>query len=463
MTSLVRAVSIDYRSLRFCRAAMGLMLLVHALHLIYNFNALLTDEGIIPFSLVTDGGVRASFSFFDLSHAPWMAGLHLGLLILCAFGLVANRFPRSSSLVGYILILSLNNRFRPAWYGVDFLIPTILLWLSFLPPGPPVGDARRSFSSLASLCVLAQIAYLYIFAGLLKSDEYWFTQGRAAYTALQADLYARPLGSWLAVHAPYWLLQMGSRAVLLWERFGPLLIFSPVYFPWCRMFVFLGFAMMHLQFAATMAIGTFPGFDLAFLILLVPGEIWDEIERRLPHLPPLQTFRRVQEPLDFFAPVILAAMFCITVWNLKRLEFRVWVPGWVKFAAANLSLNQNWGMFAPTPFSGDGWYVVQGTMRSGHPVDLLREKKGWADFRKPRVVSAQFPSERWVSYTNSLQGREGEAARLAFASYFCRRGGQVFGEPLREVRIWFVAETTVAKNEFQPVFSRLKIAKNCLE
>jgi hypothetical protein len=459
-----RAFSIDYRSLRFCRAALGIFTILHALHLIYNFEALFTDRGLIPYDLITVGGsVPYVFSFFHFSRSDGMAWAHFIGLSICGVGLIYNRYPRLSSAVAYAFMISINNRIVFAHYSADILLATIFLWMSFLPPGKPKDSTSNSFSSLASIAVLLQIAYLYMFAGFLKSWDYWFVQGKGAYVALQGDLYARPLGSWMANNLPYPILQWASRLVLVWERFGPILIFCPWGFAWCRILVFSGFALMHLKFATTMAIGIFPGVDLVFLILLIPGEVWDYIASLKPfrHLPDLRTFARTESPVDFFAPLILFFLFCATVWNLKRLEFRIRVPSTVKWVARHLSLNQNWTMFAPTPFKDDGWFVIQGTTVSGRAADVLQGKYGWADFRRPNVISASFPSERWVAASNVLRLRHGEPNRIAFADLFCRRWKEDGNEPLSELRVWFVTETTVDKYQYQPVVGRLLIARKC--
>ncbi len=466
MNLFARAFSIDYRSLRFCRAALGVLTIIHALQLSYTFEALFTDRGLIPYDLITGGGAVAYvFSFFHFSQAGWMAWAHFFGLSVCGLGLIYNRYPRLSSIIAYALVISINNRISFAYYSADILLATMFLWMSFLPPGKPKDSKSNSFSSLASIAALLQIAYLYVFAGFLKSWDFWFVEGKAAYFALQGDLYARPLGSWMADHVPYPILQWASRLVLIWERFGPILIFSPWGFVWCRIAVFAGFALMHLKFAATMAIGIFPGVDLVFLILLIPGEVWDYIAHLKPfqHLPELETFARKESPVDFFAPVIIAFLFCVTVWNLKRLEFKILVPKTVKWAAQHLSLKQNWGMFAPTPFASDGWFVIQGTTLSGRAADVLQGKYGWADFRRPKVISATFPSERWVAASAVLRLRQGEPNRIAFADLFCRQWREKGNEPLRDLKVWFVEETTVDKYQYQPVNGRLLIAKKCSE
>jgi hypothetical protein len=463
MQKWARAFSIDYRSLRFMRAAVGVMTLLHALLLMRDLPDLLTDEGIAPYDLLTSGGSNPFvFSFFYFSHGPGMAWAHLILLMLCGLGLVYNRGPRLAAFAGYALLISLNNRMAHSVYGVDALLTMTYLWLSFLPPARPESETRSYFTSLAGIAILLQITYLYVFAGFVKSHDYYFTQGAGAYAALKADLYSRPTGLWLAEAVPYPVLQFLSRAVLVWERYGPLLIFSPWWPAACRTLVFAGFAFMHLAFASTMAIGIFPGVDIALLIVLLPGEVWEKFLafKPLRNLPALKTWRRDYPPLDGFAPVIIAGLFCVTVWNIKHLEYQVWVPQYVRWAAKNLSLNQGWGMFAPSPFSNDGWFVIQGTSVQGLPVDVLRGTNGFADFRKPRIVSAMFPSARWIPNSVALFGRQSEPQRHAWADYFCRKW-EARGRPLKELRLWFVAESTVPHGEVQPIYSTLLLSRDC--
>ena len=73
MKRWARAFSIDYRSLRVTRAAVGFVTLIHACLLAFDVPALLTDSGITPYRLLTSGGLNPFvFSFFFLL-------LHTGL------------------------------------------------------------------------------------------------------------------------------------------------------------------------------------------------------------------------------------------------------------------------------------------------------------------------------------------------------------------------------------------------
>lgn len=72
-----------------------------------------------------------------------------------------------------------------------------------------------------------QCALVYITSYFDKTGLQWTQTGTATWLALQLDYFRTPVGDFL-LNFPE-LLKLLTKAVLLWEGFGPLLWFSPFF------------------------------------------------------------------------------------------------------------------------------------------------------------------------------------------------------------------------------------------
>ena len=76
-------------------------------------------------------------------------------------------------------------------------------------------------------------------------------------------------------------------------------------------------------------------------------------------------------------------------------------------------------MFAPGVGKDDGWYVIPGRLKDGSEVDLYFTRAGApVSYRKPPLVSALYPNQRWRKFLMNLQGLP--HLRYAWAQYICR-------------------------------------------
>lgn len=441
-------------------------MIVYSYRWITDLHAFFSSQGADPLVLKFYNSPRPIFlSLFYFSDSLWMASLHFFALSVAGLCLILGYFPRWASVIAYIFQVSLLTRANAATYGVDQLLATTLFGSFLLPSGKPQGIKENNFTSISSAVVLAQMAWLYFHAGFAKSTDVWWTQGSAIYYALNTDLFTRPWAHFL-LKLPYWLLQLLSRVVLAWERFAPLLFFSPLSFAWCRAFAVIGFVVLHLSFSLFMAVGVFPLLDIALILLLIPSDFWDwlfgsSVFSALPDLKSirLKSVRHAEVEESFTASVALAACILIFVWNLKDFQASSNFPMWAKRIVRMIPFRQSWDFFAPVPLRNDGWFVIQGETLSGRPVDVLRGRENWADFRKPSVVSEQFPSERWIPFFKRIHGREKEPARFFLGDYLCRSWSG--HEPLRELNLWWISEYTPEFGQRQFVTSHLLLHRRC--
>jgi hypothetical protein len=82
-------------------------------------------------------------------------------------------------------------------------------------------------------------------------------------------------------------------------------------------------------------------------------------------------------------------------------------------------VDQHWGMFAPTVFKDDGWYIFEGTTADGRQIDLNR---GGAAVRyaKPPSVVALFKNDRWRKYSENYLFVNNNWMRPYYCNYLLR-------------------------------------------
>jgi len=168
----------------------------------------------------------------------------------------------------------------------------------------------------------------------------------------------------------------------------------------------------------------------------------------------------------------LAALFFllyIFCWNLSTVSSFT-IPERLVPLGPFLGLDQHWGMFAPSPYKEDGWFVMPGTLRGGQQVDLMPVTRD--DFRpqvvsweKPQDVSDTFKNEHWRKYLEKLQGDEKFVdQRLYLGGYICREWNErhTGSEQLMTFKITYMLEMTLP-NYQTPTTEKLVLSKHkCL-
>ncbi len=129
-----------------------------------------------------------------------------------------------------------------------------------------------------------------------------------------------------------------------------------------------------------------------------------------------------------------------------------------------LNLKQNWGVFAPRPHPGDGWYVMPAQLASGETVDLFR---GGAEVRfdKPERITDDFPNDRWRRYVMHLRDGGSIGHLPYYLTYLCRRWNEAHlgtDRMVQSVEAYFMEEYTLPNGKTRPVEKRLLKRHDCL-
>jgi hypothetical protein len=148
---------------------------------------------------------------------------------------------------------------------------------------------------------------------------------------------------------------------------------------------------------------------------------------------------------------LLAFLFLMYIlcWNLTGVS-ALTIPKPLVPVGPFLGLDQHWGMFAPSPFREDGWYVIPGNLRGGQHTDLMsvtRDDYGLhaVSWEKPQDVSDTYENEHWRKYLENIYMQKHADQRLYLGQYICREWNarHAGSEQLRTFQITYMLETTL--------------------
>lgn len=162
--------------------------------------------------------------------------------------------------------------------------------------------------------------------------------------------------------------------------------------------------------------------------------------------------------VDLPKPVNVAAgllLLYVLVWNVRTLapdRLETVLPRWTDPLGRVTTLAQDWDMFAPYPWSDDGWFVIVGKLIDGREVDVFR---GGApvSWEKPEWVVDDYPSQRWRKYHMNLSRDSYAGLRRPYAEYLKWKWNRTHddGEQLTGLTIYFMREWTRPEYETAPI------------
>ena len=149
--------------------------------------------------------------------------------------------------------------------------------------------------------------------------------------------------------------------------------------------------------------------------------------------------------LAFF---FVAYILCWNLTTVPSLSFTM--PERTVPLGTFLGIDQQWGMFAPSPSREGGWYVIPGQLQDSRYVDLMPVTRDDYDvhrlsYEKPQDIPATYKNEHWRKYLEFIKSEDHADQRLYFADYICdqwnaRHAG---GDALKDFRITYMLDLTL--------------------
>jgi Vitamin K-dependent gamma-carboxylase len=364
----------DTRSLAALRIALGLLLIADLAWRLPLLTWCFSEVGAWPVAAARDGA-RLPWSLYLLSGSQWWTGALFSLAALCAVALTVGWQTRVTTIVSWALLVSLQQRNTLVLNGGDSILRLLLFWGAFLPLGARWSlDARRSparaklITSGATFALVLQVAFIYVFNALYKTDASWRTEGTAIADALRLETYATPFGESLLASPD--LLKSATKATWWFELLGPLLAFMPWRQAMMRCTAAFAFMAFHAALLATLRIGIFPIIGMAAWLPFLPAAFWDRITGGTS-MPAANATPASRWWVHATPVVLIAYVFIWNTWGLFAERGAASPPpAGFTLPGHALMLHQKWKLFAP-PLSYEGWTIIAVTDKSGRVYDAL--------------------------------------------------------------------------------------------
>jgi hypothetical protein len=473
---LRRPFVLDLRALALLRIGLGVIILLDLGIRSTDLEAHYANMGVLPLGALLDRlWTPYQFSLHTTSGLWQVQAVLFGLAGLVAVALLLGYHTRLATVASWVLLVSLQNRNPMLNQGGDDLLRMLLFWGIFLPWGrvwswdtrqaPP--PARYDYASAATLAYVVQLALLYWCTALLKSGPEWTRTGTALYYAFSLDQLLLPGGRLLYPHPE--LLRALTFATWYTELLLPFALFIPWGVRWWRLLVLGVLFGFHLGISVTLYVGLFFLINMVSVLGLLPAVALDWLAPRLaPHaararqwrtrLPTWQAPWRLRIERVRPAPpgrrvlgravrdtLVFSTLFYVCWWNLDDVAGfgRRWMSEPARWFGYLFRVDQHWGMFAPTVFKDDGWYVLEGTTTAaGQVLDLNRGGQP-VTYAKPKAVVALFKNDRWRKYSENYLFIHNNWMRGYYCNYLLRRWHlDPAHPPLRHLSVVYMKEVS---------------------
>jgi len=408
---------LDARALSLMRIAIALVLLLDLCIRASSLTAHYTELGAIPFNGVElsfwKAGYFSLFQFCDTYAFSLLVFILTGIVYLF---LLTGYKTKLFTLLSWLLLTSLQNRNTLVLQGGDDLLRLILFWGIFLSWGNFYSIDSKTFRiaqhdkkkilSVSTIGYVVLLFSVYFFTGLLKNGAEWNSEGTALYYAMSLDQMTWPLGKMLLSHTS--ILKILTVAVRWFEMLVPFLLFIPFKNSLFRLLFVLGVAVFQIGISITMFVGLFYLIGLVTLIGLLPEDVMNWVDRKIKRQEKIISIENNTSFLskissNYYFNVIKNSFLCFCIalcmlWNVGTVSGSGLSvsDSFFTFGYA-LRFNQNWGMFAPTVFKDDGWYIMEGITTDSLHIDINRNGVK-ADYSKPASVLAYIKDDRWRKY-----------------------------------------------------------------
>jgi len=294
---VVELFGADLRSLAALRIALALLVLADLAGRAVDLSAHYSDQGVLPRSALLEDLLHPwAFSLNLMNGQPVFQALLFGITALAALALLVGYRTRLTTVLLWVLLLSIQRRNTLVFNTGDLLLHLLLFWGIFLPLGARWSVDRvlktvrprssMSFLSMATVGLFLQIAFVYWFTAILKSGPDWRVDGTALYYTLSLDDIRTPLGAYLYQFPE--LLKVMTFATLGLEAFGPFLLFFPFFTGPVRTGAVLAFMGLHFGIWSTMPIGLFSWVAAFCMVCFLPAWFWDKAVPKLRAAFPAQ-------------------------------------------------------------------------------------------------------------------------------------------------------------------------------
>ncbi len=425
----------DARPVALFRIVFGLALLLDSIDRLFDVRSLYSDEGFLPRALAR-ASCNGNIPLARLLGAPASGRMFIAVGILVTVAFIVGFYGRVCAALLWIYMVTLATRNCFAADGGDEVMMVLLGWSIFMDLDGVWSVRRRGRSLVPALPVRvaeAQVGLIYLVAGLSKSGPLWH-HGRALFTILQLNIFARPLGMTL--------IQWPRLCALL--TFGTLIVelsFLPLALaPWgaarriTRPIALVSAALLHLGILLLMRVGMFSYVMWGCLALFVPAG-WLGTEAA----PPRTTSSLWVRPWQRVIGALLVVQLLAVVVSLVTRDNP---PAPLIAELRLVHLAQDWTMFSPDPPDADVYWTARATLADGQVVDGLAPVPGM-------LPQAPLRFSRWYKVRDTMPHLP--SLQVLLLRFICRQ--PLAAQPLVDVHLQLWQRPTYAPGESPHAFA----------
>lgn len=479
---LRRPFVLDLRALALLRMGTAAVILLDLAIRSTDLEAHYSNLGVLPVSVVVERAwTPYQFSLHAGSGLWQLEALLFALAAVVAGALLLGYHTRLATLASWVLLVSLQNRNPLIGQGGDDLLRMLLFWGFFLPWGRVWShDARSqpwpasySYCSAATVAYIVQLALLYWCTAILKNGREWTHEGTALYYALSLDQLLLPGGRLIYPYPA--LLRFLTFATWYIELLLPFALFMPFRVAWWRFLIIGVLTAFHIGISLTLFVGIFFIINFVSLLGLLPPVALSWLAPRLTR--PVAWARQYQARLPAWqlpwqlrieranppAPggvrlaravreaVVVASLAYICWWNVDDVtKPGRWMSEPTRWLGYLFRIDQHWGMFAPTVFKDDGWFMLEGTTKTGQVLDLNRQGRP-VNYAKPKAIVKLFKNDRWRKYSENYLFVSNSWMRPYYCNYWLRIWHQNPAHPpLTSLKVVYMKEVSLPNYQVSP-------------
>jgi len=246
----VRVFGLDLRSIALFRMLLGSLILFDLFLRSFDMNLFYTDDGLLARKYLLDLNSKWYWSLHSAGGELWWQIILFTFAAIAAIALIFGYRSKLAAFVSFVLLASLLNRNGLILQGGDQLLVIMCFWSLFLPlgarysvdaaltpeyqtnPNAHPDNSAQPYFSVATIAIVFQVLYLYIFTAIMKTGDAWMVRFDAAYYAVSLQQFATPIGQWISQFPEF--LKFATRYVIVVEYVAPLLVLCPFFWPWLR-------------------------------------------------------------------------------------------------------------------------------------------------------------------------------------------------------------------------------------
>lgn len=395
---LSNSFQFDVRALAFFRIAFGFAMLLDLCIRLSDFKAFYTQDGVLPYNYLIQFFDKYLYvPIYQLNDSPWFVGvcfaLHLGAVFCFTIGYKTKLFQ----VITLLFYISLHMRNPYLLQGGDDLLRCMLFFTLFIPLNTTYAIQKKAVNTqfhIPVLVLMFQVMMVYWVSALMKTSTEWHSDGTALYYAFNLDFIQWPLAKYL-LNFPA-SLKVLTHVVFYLELLVPLLFFIPFYNHRFRFIGIIILCLFQIGIASTLFVGLFFLFNLIALIPFLPSFVFNYFKCKTVHL---------NEPL-IISPIknkmVGFVLLYVLIWNTTYIpQLKYGIAKKLKVFAYPLGINQNWGMFAPSVFKDDGWFIYEVITTKGDSLDLNNNYHK-ITYTKPENILSTIKNDRWRKYNEYI-------------------------------------------------------------